>query len=188
MDPCKVVSERRRVDSSGNSTSMEKQPPKHRSPYTYADSHELNKDRLAAFLGRGTTSTLARSKRKATDDAALRLQRVLDPDAARDFMFNSRLRNMRSSTNRRAHILNHLSGLQYSHSVKRLRMWEGQESGAESDSTLHDHPRPPYSAAQHKAFPEDPIYDNNNSLNSYNARIFGVGTRQQNQQIGRAHV
>lgn len=184
VDTCRVVSERRRTDSGGNPTSTEKRPPKHRSPYTYADSHELNKDRLTAFLGRGLTKTSARSKRKGTDDTALRLQRVLDPDAARDFMFNSRLKNMRNSTNRRAHILNHLSGLQYSQSVKRLRMWEGQESGAESDSTLHDHPRPLYSAAQHKAFPEDPIYDNNNSLNSYNARIFGVGTRQQNQRGG----
>ncbi|KAG9063443.1 hypothetical protein KI688_004326 [Linnemannia hyalina] len=185
VDPYRVVSERRRAGGGGNSTLMEKQPSKRRSPYTYADSHELNKDRLAAFLGRSSTSMSALSKRKATDDAVLRLQRVLDPDAARDFMFNSRLRNMRNSTNRRAHILNHLSGLQYSHSVKRLRMWEGQESEAESDSTLHDHQHASYSTAQHKAFPEGPIYDSNNSLSSVeNARIFGVGTRRQKHRGG----
>lgn len=183
VDPYRGVSERRRADGGGSSTSMEKRPSKHRSPYTYADSHELNKDRLTAFLGRGLTKTSARSKRKATDDTARRLQRVLDPDAARDFMFNSRLKNMRNSTNRRAHILNHLSGLQYSQSVKRLRMWGGQESGEESDSTLHDH-QWALDGAQHKAFPEDPIYDNNNSLNSYNARIFGAGTRQPNRRGG----
>ncbi|KAF9327234.1 hypothetical protein BGZ91_001557 [Linnemannia elongata] len=140
-----------------------------------SSSKKLNNDRLAAFLARGSTKASARSKRKATDDTALRLQRVLDPDAAGDFMFNSRLKNMRNTTNRRAHILHHLSGLQYSKSVKRLRMWGGQDSGAESDSTLHDQ-HTLYSTAQHKAFRED-----NNSLNNDNARIFGVGTRQQNQ-------
>ncbi|KAG0078686.1 hypothetical protein BGZ90_004617 [Linnemannia elongata] len=175
VDACRVVSERRRADDGGSSTSMERRLPKHHSPYTYADSHELNNDRLAAFLARGSTKASARSKRKATDDTALRLQRVLDPDAAGDFMFNSRLKNMRNTTNRRAHILHHLSGLQYSKSVKRLRMWGGQDSGAESDSTLHDQ-HTLYSTAQHKAFRED-----NNSLNNDNARIFGVGTRQQNQ-------
>ncbi|KAF9142863.1 hypothetical protein BG015_000648 [Linnemannia schmuckeri] len=184
VDRYRVISEHRCADGDGSSTSKAKRQPKHLSPYTYADPHELNKDRLAAFVGGGSISAPARSKREATDDAATRLRRVLDPDAARDFMFNSRLKNMRNSTNRRAHILNHLSGLKYSQSVKRLRAWRGQESGEESDSTLHNYQLTKCSTDQYKTFSESPINGNNNNISSDSARISGVDTSQQNQGGG----
>ncbi|KAG0278992.1 hypothetical protein BGZ96_002125, partial [Linnemannia gamsii] len=214
VNPYRVVTEHRHANRGVRSVSKSKRPPKFRSPYTYADPHELNKDRMASFLGYDSASAPAQPKRQAPDDYAYRLSRVVDPDAARDFMFNGRLKNMRSSTNRRAHILNNLySMLQYSKSVKRARLMgtppsarPSEESGAESDTTLHDYQLVECNTAQQKGFLEDLNYgnfsSNNNNNNNYNnnnnnnnnninnnnsnnnnsssgARISGAGTSQQ---------
>ncbi|KAF9922199.1 hypothetical protein FBU30_007717 [Linnemannia zychae] len=115
------------------------------SPYTYADPHELNKERMPIIRSQSATSMFSRLKRKAMENSSSTLYPIIDPDDVQDQLFGIHLQQMHNSTYRRAHILQQLGPhLRYSQSIKRLRLMDpsihnhlSDESGAESDSTLN---------------------------------------------------